>query len=294
MGVEGGRSRLSRARSTGFPLWPRCAPAHLADEHRARASCRRRAQRPFRDPSLHPRGVAPHHRRPSVLEPAGQQLRSTAVPDGFAGADRPRSQLWMIDLVQAATVAAMQHCGTPFRSGECALGRAPEPQGGQIAPGRRGGAASPNWPAMNASSPTPLLAAYLRRRGQLVGYFQVRLGSREAAEELVQDLFVRIARLPAAIDHPDTFLFRVGANLMLDRMKHARRARKHDAAWQGGTPRSEAARRWMARWPPTTPWMPGNASKGSSRWCATCRHRCVRRSACTSSRVSATPKPLGL
>jgi RNA polymerase sigma-70 factor (ECF subfamily) len=87
---------------------------------------------------------------------------------------------------------------------------------------------------MNASSPTLLLAAYLRRRGELVGYFQVRLGSREAAEDLVQDLFVRIARLPAAaIDHPDAFLFRVGANLMLDRMKHARRARKHDAAWQG-------------------------------------------------------------
>lgn len=87
---------------------------------------------------------------------------------------------------------------------------------------------------MNAGSPGPLLAADLQRRGHLVGYFQVRLGSREAAEDLAQDLFVKIAKLPAAaIDHPEAFLFRVGANLMLDRIKHVRRARKHDAAWQG-------------------------------------------------------------
>ncbi len=87
---------------------------------------------------------------------------------------------------------------------------------------------------MNASSPSPLLAVYLQRRGQLLGYFQVRLGSREAAEDLVQDLFVRIAKLPAApIDHPDAFLFRVGANLMLDRVKHVRKSRERDAVWQG-------------------------------------------------------------
>lgn len=93
---------------------------------------------------------------------------------------------------------------------------------------------------MNECGPSPLLAAYLQRRGQLIGYFQVRLGSREAAEDLVQDLFVKIAQLPAAtIDHPDAFLFRVGANLMFDRMKHALRARKHDAAWQGAHTRIE-------------------------------------------------------
>jgi RNA polymerase sigma factor (sigma-70 family) len=87
---------------------------------------------------------------------------------------------------------------------------------------------------MNASSPSPLLAVYLERRGQLVGYFQVRLGSREAAEDLVQDLFVKIAKLPeATIDHPGAFLFRIGTNLMLDRVKHVRKSRERDAVWQG-------------------------------------------------------------
>lgn len=87
---------------------------------------------------------------------------------------------------------------------------------------------------LDDAEPHPLLAAYLERRAELVRYFRVRLRSNEAAEDLVQDIYLKVARPPAEpIDNPGAFLFRLGSNLMLDRMKQAQRAQRRDGAWQG-------------------------------------------------------------
>ena len=79
----------------------------------------------------------------------------------------------------------------------------------------------------------PVLTAYMARRGELTRYFRARLGSEEAAEELVQEIYLKIARRPAAvIDNPDAYLFRLGTNLMLDRLKQERRAQRRAAAFR--------------------------------------------------------------
>lgn len=85
---------------------------------------------------------------------------------------------------------------------------------------------------MHDINPNPLLSTYLELRGDLVRYFRVRLRSDEAAEDLVQDIYLKISGTPPAdIGNPGGYLFRLGTNLMLDRLKVQRRAVRRDADW---------------------------------------------------------------
>src|SRR5579871_6340001 len=85
----------------------------------------------------------------------------------------------------------------------------------------------------HAPRPSPvLLAAYLERREGLKRYFSARLGSAEAAEDLVQDIYFKVAAgAVGEIANPAAFLYRLGVNLMLDRLKHQRRAQARDRGW---------------------------------------------------------------
>lgn len=90
--------------------------------------------------------------------------------------------------------------------------------------------------ALDKPTDNPLVATYLARREDLVRYFRVRLRSDEAAEDLVQDIYVKITGLSAeGIDNPSGFLFRLGSNLMLDQIKQRNRAGRRDAEWRGAT-----------------------------------------------------------
>jgi RNA polymerase sigma-70 factor (ECF subfamily) len=76
------------------------------------------------------------------------------------------------------------------------------------------------------------MAAYLERREDLRRYFALRLGSAEAAEDLVQDIYFKIAAgVDEEIANPAGFLYRLGSNLMLDRLKQQRRAVRRDHGW---------------------------------------------------------------
>ena len=78
-----------------------------------------------------------------------------------------------------------------------------------------------------------LLAIYLEKRPALVRYFALRLGSQAAAEDLVQDIYLRIERVdPGEVASPAAYLYRLGSNLMLDRLKQQRRSAARDDAWQ--------------------------------------------------------------
>ncbi len=88
--------------------------------------------------------------------------------------------------------------------------------------------------ALDDSDSHPLLAAYLERRADLVRYFRVRLRSEAAAEDLVQDIYLKVAARPVeAIGNPTAYLYRLGTNLMLDRLKQSRRTQRRDADWRG-------------------------------------------------------------
>jgi RNA polymerase sigma-70 factor (ECF subfamily) len=77
-----------------------------------------------------------------------------------------------------------------------------------------------------------LQAAYLDKRADLVRFFSVRLRSVEAAEDLVQDIFVKISGLPESpIDNPVAYLYRLGWNTMLDKLRQQRRAKVREGDW---------------------------------------------------------------
>jgi RNA polymerase sigma factor (sigma-70 family) len=93
----------------------------------------------------------------------------------------------------------------------------------------------------------PLMAAYLQKRQDLLRYFTLRLKSHALAEDVVQDIYVRLATAEVdAVENPAAYLYRLGTNLMLDRLKQRRRAEARDEAWHesafvrvGETPASD-------------------------------------------------------
>lgn len=78
-----------------------------------------------------------------------------------------------------------------------------------------------------------LIGLYLERRTDLVRFFAVRLRSAAAAEDLVQDIYVRLSGMdqPVDIQNPMAYLYRLGSNLMLDRLRGERRTAHRDGAW---------------------------------------------------------------
>jgi RNA polymerase sigma-70 factor (ECF subfamily) len=80
---------------------------------------------------------------------------------------------------------------------------------------------------------TTLIDVYLERRADLERFFTLRLRSAAAAEDLVQEIFVRLAssETPTDIRNPAAYLYRLGSNLMLDRLRGERRTGRREAAW---------------------------------------------------------------
>lgn len=87
------------------------------------------------------------------------------------------------------------------------------------------------------AEPPPLMAAYLHKRADLVRFFTRRTGSPAAAEDLVQEIYLKIHAAPAPSDlrSPEAYLYRLGSNLMLDRMKQERRQAAREAGWVRAT-----------------------------------------------------------
>lgn len=83
-------------------------------------------------------------------------------------------------------------------------------------------------------SRSALLAAYLERRADLVRFFTLRLKSPAAGEDLVQDIYLRLEAVDptAEVRNAAGYLYRLGSNLMLDRMRGERRASARDHEWR--------------------------------------------------------------
>jgi RNA polymerase sigma-70 factor (ECF subfamily) len=79
-----------------------------------------------------------------------------------------------------------------------------------------------------------LLETYLERRPDLLRFFTLRLRSAAAAEDVVQDIYLRLAALDprTEIHNPVGYLYRLGSNLMLDRLRGERRTAVRDASWR--------------------------------------------------------------
>lgn len=97
--------------------------------------------------------------------------------------------------------------------------------------------ANPPGPESPDGGEDPLVQAYLERRASLVRFFAARIGSPAAAEDLVQELYLKVAGRPAGevADNPAALLYRMGLNLMVDRTRGEARSAARDAQWRGAT-----------------------------------------------------------
>jgi len=83
----------------------------------------------------------------------------------------------------------------------------------------------------------PLLEIYLERRANLVRFFAARCGSLGVAEDLAQELYVKLATRDPAVtaENPIALIYRIATNVMLDRARGEARAVARDGAWRVAT-----------------------------------------------------------
>lgn len=85
-------------------------------------------------------------------------------------------------------------------------------------------------------SMSQMMQHYLNERRALLRTFASRTGSRDKAEDLVQDIAVRLVALTTAelqrIEQPIAYLYQIGRNLWLDRRRGESRAARREKAWQ--------------------------------------------------------------
>jgi RNA polymerase sigma-70 factor (ECF subfamily) len=80
---------------------------------------------------------------------------------------------------------------------------------------------------------SPLAAVYLERREDMRRFFLARLNGRSDVEDLVQELYLKVqAVTEEPIENPQAYLYRLASNLMLDRLRQARRAGARDTEWR--------------------------------------------------------------
>lgn len=76
-----------------------------------------------------------------------------------------------------------------------------------------------------------LQAIFLANRATLLRFLAAR-GAREEAEDLLQELWIKVSAAPAGpIGNPLSYLFRAAENLMRDRHRTVRQSALRDRAW---------------------------------------------------------------
>jgi RNA polymerase sigma factor (sigma-70 family) len=95
-------------------------------------------------------------------------------------------------------------------------------------------ALAPTGPSERRTADNPLLVAFLERRENLVLFLAARLRSMAAAEDLIQDLYLRIAAMEPGADvrAPTALLYRMATNLLVDHVRSADRASRRNALWR--------------------------------------------------------------
>jgi RNA polymerase sigma factor (sigma-70 family) len=84
----------------------------------------------------------------------------------------------------------------------------------------------------NVTTPGGLEAAYLANRAVLLRYLRARLGDPAAAEDALQDLWIKLQDLHTGpIAEPMGYLYRMAENLALDRRRAAIRRLNRESDW---------------------------------------------------------------
>ena len=82
------------------------------------------------------------------------------------------------------------------------------------------------------TSISPLVALYMTRRADLIRFFTLRTASLEEAQDIVQDIYLKIVDLPSdGVQNHAAFLYRLGTNVMIDRIRQKRRSAAREEAY---------------------------------------------------------------
>ena len=84
---------------------------------------------------------------------------------------------------------------------------------------------------------TPLTRAFLEKRESLLLFLAARTRSMAAAEDLVQELYLKVAAVGPETDvrAPAPLLYRMAANLLIDQVRSAQRDGRRNAEWRSQT-----------------------------------------------------------
>lgn len=93
---------------------------------------------------------------------------------------------------------------------------------------------TPPGPSQIEDGESPLVRAFFERRGSLILFLAARTRDMATAEDLVQDLYLKIAGLDPSTEvrAPEALLYRMAANLMVDHVRSAQRSSRRSAEWR--------------------------------------------------------------
>lgn len=91
--------------------------------------------------------------------------------------------------------------------------------------------------SLRHGTPPSLLATYLDRRADFKRLLAARLGCPQEAEDLVQEMYLKLTQLEAGlvVERQEAFLYRMAMNLALDRVRQRRRGSARDRQWIDAT-----------------------------------------------------------
>ncbi|HEY8614608.1 RNA polymerase sigma factor [Phenylobacterium sp.] len=95
----------------------------------------------------------------------------------------------------------------------------------------------PAEPSNGRAEDNPLLRAFFERREALLLFLASRTRSMAAAEDLVQDLYVKLAtaELKSEVRSPAALLYKMAANLLTDQARSVQRSARRDGEWRRET-----------------------------------------------------------
>jgi RNA polymerase sigma-70 factor (ECF subfamily) len=95
----------------------------------------------------------------------------------------------------------------------------------------------PAEPSEGRAEDNPLTRAFFERREALLLFLASRTRSMAMAEDLVQDLYVKLTASPpqGEVKSPQALLYRMAVNMMTDQMRSRQRSARRDGEWREAT-----------------------------------------------------------
>ena len=76
-----------------------------------------------------------------------------------------------------------------------------------------------------------LSALYQHHRAELLRFLVARTGDPAEAEDILQEVWLRVGQAPGSVEHWRAYLFRTAHNLVIDRVREQRRRAARERRW---------------------------------------------------------------